>query len=123
MSSLLSDSQLAALQNVAKPQFTTLATIKRPSPESDELGDDGAQKDPPTIGTVYGWLSSSPTAEPTLDGGALVTANTFRWGCPVGTDIRPRDRLVIGSATYVVTDTTADETWPVMLSCSLRLRE
>ena len=122
MSPLLSDSQLAAMRAPLLSTFDTEATIKRITIGSDVLGDD-AVGEPDTIGTVKGWLSSSPTAEPTLDGGALVTANTYRYDVPVGTDIKPRDILVINGTPYVVTDTTADETIPLCLSCSLRLKE
>ena len=120
---LLSAVELASLQSDMARSFTTTATIKRPVTESNELGDDDRSGEPQTIGTVKGWLSSSPTAEPTLDGSTLVTANTFRWVCPPDTDIKPRDHLVVGSNEYVVSDTTADETIPLALSCTLRLRE
>jgi hypothetical protein len=119
---MLTPSQLAAVQSDLAKAFTTTATIKRSTIGSDELGDDATDPSPATIGTVKGWLSSSPNAEPTIDGG-IVTANTYRFDCPVGTDIQPRDTLVIGSNSYVVTDTTADETIPLALAVSLRLRE
>jgi hypothetical protein len=122
MSGLLTASQLAAMRAPIEEAFTTEATIKRITVGSDVLGDD-AVGDPVTIGTVKGWLSSAPTSEPTLDSGSLATVNTFRFDVPVGTDIKPRDQLVIGGNTYVVSDTTADETIPLCLSCSLRLKE
>lgn len=119
---LISDSQMASLQKVAIGQFETTATIVRPPFDADETGDGQGGK-PKTIGTVVGWLTSAPSAEGQIDSGSFVTANTYRWNCAVGTDIRPRDFLDIGSNRYVVTDSTADETWPTMLSVSLRLRE
>lgn len=117
----LSAAQLAAIQDMAVPQFTTPAVVKRPTFESDELGDDAFDTTPATIGTVYGWLSSAPVPQAGLTGGDLAVVNTYRFGCPVGSDIRPRDLLVIGGLTYTVTDSNPDETWPVMLSCTLRL--
>lgn len=120
---LVSDAELASLQADFARSFTTTATIKRPEFGSDELGDDAFDEDPATVGTVKGALSSSVAATAGLDGSAIVTTTTYRWNCPVDTDIRPRDRLVIGSNEYVVTDTTADESLPICLSVSLRLRE
>lgn len=122
MSPLLSDSQLASLRAPIEEAFTTVATVTRSTISSDALGDD-AVGPPVTIGTVKGWLSSAPIAEPGIDTGALVTANTYRWDCPVGSDIRPRDVLVIGGLKYTVTDTTANETIALCLSCTLRLKE
>ena len=121
MTFLLKDSQLAEIQKVAATGFKTPVTIKRATISSNELGDDLVG----TLATIIelkGWLHSTPIAEPTMDGG-VVTANTYRLNLPVGTDVRPRDHVFIGASEYVVTDTTADETWPAMLNCSLRLRE
>ena len=120
---LLKASQLIEIQRTALRAFTTQATLRRPVFGSDVLGDDATDPNPQVIGTVMGWLTSSPASEPSLDGGNLVTANTHRWSCDVASGIRPRDLLDIGTNTYVVTDTTADETWPAMLNCALRLRE
>ena len=119
---LLSAAQMAAIQAMALPQFTTPIVVKRPTIGSDELGDDAVDLDPETIGSgVKGWLSSAPVAEPSVDAADLTVANTYRLGVPVGTDIRPRDFVEIGGQTYRVTDTNPDETWPVMLSVTLRL--
>lgn len=123
MSPLVSAAELAGLQADFARSFTTQATIKRPVTESDQLGDDDRSGTPTTVGTVMGALSSAPVAEQQLDGSSIVTANTYRWNCPVDTDIRPRDRLVIGDNTYTVSDTTKDESLPLCLSCTLRLRE
>lgn len=122
MSPLVSTSELAALQADFARGYTTLATIKRPVIGSDVLGDDAADTDPATVGTVYGWLASGPVPEAVMDGG-VVTVNTVRFDCPVGTDIRPRDWLAIGARTYIVSDTTSDETLPITLSVTMRIRE
>lgn len=76
-----------------------------------------------TSTVVLGMLHSVPTPVAELDAGQLVTVNTYRLWVPVETDVRPGDRVVIGSSTYVVADTTADETWPAFLGVSLRLAE
>lgn len=129
---LLTDSQLAAIQKTAMLGFQTDVTILRSDPSAGlELTDDPygssfgtPEAVPPPYGqTIKGWLHSTPTPVATIDSGQEITVNTYRLWLPVGTDIRPRDRVQIGSNTYVVSDTTADSTWPALLSCSLRLAE
>ena len=128
---LLSDSQLAAIQKTAMLGMQTDVRILRSTPDTGlDLTDDPYGSSPgtpaavtPPIGGVKGWLHSTPTPTASIDAGQLITVNTYRLWVPVDTDIRPRDRVEIGSQTYVVTDTTADSTWPALLSCSLRLAE
>ena len=130
---LLTDNQLAAIQKTAMLGFQTEITILRSDPDAGlELTDDPygssfgtpeAVPPPVTSGGIKGWLHSTPTPVATIDSGQLITVNTYRLWVPVDTDIRPRDRVVIGANTYVVSDTTADSTWPALLSCSLRLAE
>ena len=119
---LVSTAQMSRLRGTMGSMFSTKATILRSPDDADETSDAQTGK-PEEVGTVYGWLSSRPTPEGTVDSGAFVTVNTYRWTCPVGTDIRPRDFLDIGESRYVVTDTTSDDTVAVALSVSLRLRE
>ena len=119
---LLSPKMLALMQKHARRGMQTQVQIQRPVFGSDIRGDDEYDRDPNVIGSTLGWLHSKPTREMTQDGG-IVTVNTYRLNLPVGTDIRPRDRCLINDNIYVVVDTTADETWPTMLDCSLRLRE
>lgn len=121
MTFLLKDSQMKEIQFHAQAGMKTPVTIKRSVVTSNELGDDNVGSLETVVETRC-WLHSTPTAEPTLDGG-IVTANTYRMNLPVGTDVLPRDHVFINDTEYVVTDTTADETWPAMLNCSLRLRE
>jgi hypothetical protein len=55
--------------------------------------------------------------------GAVITVNTYRVYLPVGTNVRPGDRVVVGSDQYIVSDTTHESTWQPLLACSLRKRE
>jgi hypothetical protein len=123
MRPLLKPNQLLNLQQQASRNFTTKATLRRQVYGSNDQGDDALDPSPAIIAEIVGWLTSTPTPEGTLDSGSFVTVNTYRFDCDVSTDVQPRDFLDIGDNRYVVTDTTADETWPTMLSCSLRLRE
>jgi hypothetical protein len=119
---------MQAIQKTAMLGMQTSVTIWRPTTDAGlDLTDDpyGSSATSPgtNIGTVMGWLHSTPTPMASIDSGQLITINTYRLWVPVGTNIRPRDRVVIGSNTYVVSDTSADETWPALLACSLRLAE
>lgn len=130
MGKLLTDRQMAAIQKTAMLGMQTDVQILRATPDSGlDLTDNpygsspGTPVDATPVGGVRGWLHSTPTPVATIDAGQLITVNTYRLWVPVDTDIRPRDRVVIGANRYVVSDTTADSTWPALLACSLRLAE
>jgi hypothetical protein len=126
---LLSEQQMEGVRRVAEMAMTTPVTIMRRSEETglevtdDPYGGGIAFSDVTPHTGVLGWLHSTPTPVAQLDNGQLVTVNTYRLFLPHDIDVRPGDRVVVGSNTYVVSDTTADETWPALLACSLRLRE
>lgn len=126
---LLSEQQMEGVRRVAEMAMTTPVTIYRRSEETglettdDPYGGGISFADVTPSAGVLGWLHSSPTPVAQLDNGQLVTVNTYRLYLPHDIDIRPGDRVDIGTNTYVVSDTTADETWPALLSCSLRLKE
>jgi len=72
---------------------------------------------------VKGWIYSVPSQVQQVDTGAIVTVNTYLLRCPVGTDILPGDEVVINGEDYTVSDTTAENTWKVLIDCNLRRRE
>ena len=129
MSALLTANQLAFIGKIAKLVMQTEVTIyRRVATTGLELTDDpyGSSVnfvEQTTSTTVMGMLHSTPTPMPEINAGQLVTVNTYRLWVPFDTDVIPGDRIVIGTNTYVVADTTADETWPAFLGCSLRLAE
>lgn len=118
--SLLSAAELAAVQDVAMSGMQTDVTL---STRTTVSTDDGQQSTWTTGVTVKGWLHSTPTPVITVVSGVMATLNTYRLFLPVGTVVSPGDHAVIGSQTYIVSDTTNDETWPALLRCSLRLAE
>jgi hypothetical protein len=126
---LLSEQQMEGVRRIAEMAMTTPVQILRRGAETGlELTDDPYGSgltftDATPQGGCLGWLHSTPTPVATMDSGALITVNTYRLFVPHDVDIRAGDHAVIGSNTYVVSDTTADETWPALLSCTLRLRE
>jgi hypothetical protein len=126
---LLSEQQMEGVRRVAEMAMTTPITIMRRTGDvgldlsDDPYGGSVSFSDvTPHIGCL-GWLHSTPTPVAVMDAGALITVNTYRLFVPHDIDIRPGDHVVVNADTYVVSDTTADETWPALLSCTLRLRE
>jgi hypothetical protein len=126
---LLSEQQMEGIRRIAEMAMTTPVSILRRTGDigldltDDPYGSSVSFNDVTPQGGCLGWLHSTPTPVATTDAGALITVNTYRLYVPHDTDLRPGDHVVISTDTYVVSDTTADETWPALLSCSLRLRE
>lgn len=126
---LLSEQQMEGVRRVAEMAFTTPVTIMRRSGavglelSEDPYGSSVTFSDVTPQKGCLGWLHSTPIPVAIMDAGALVSVNTYRLYVPHDTDLRPGDHVVISINTYVVADTTADETWPALLSCTLRLRE
>lgn len=119
---LLSDAQLAAVQEVALRGMKTQVKIYRKTTADSDYGDEETITFPLHL-TVMGWMFSRPIAQQEQDTGSLVAANTYRLFLPVGTDILVGDKVAIGAQEYIVSDTTAETTWPALLTCSLRKRE
>lgn len=126
---LLSEQQMEAVRRVAEMAMITPVLIMRKTGDSgldvtdDPYGSSLSFSNVTPLAGCYGWLHSTPTPVATMDSGALITVNTYRLFVKHDVDIRPGDHAVIGGTTYVVADTTKDETWPALLRCSLRLRE
>lgn len=128
--SLLSAEELLQVQKVAELGMVTTVVIHRrsvttPTVEANDYGDDEVSFSTTGGGsiTVKGWLSSRPVEMPDPSGGALVTTTTYRLFLPVGTPVSPGDQVTVGSREFTVSDTTAESTWPALLTVSLRGRE
>jgi hypothetical protein len=119
---LLSANELATLQVWAELGMTDTITIERPSQSDSVYGDDEVATYT-FVATSKAWFRSLPTAVATSDTGALITINTYRLLVPVGTSILPKDQVIAGVDTYLVTDTTVESTWKPYLQVSLRRRE
>lgn len=127
---LLSADQLVAIQKIAMRGMQTDVELFRRTDSSvsaqNAYGDDAlvwVETGESRIANVKGWLYSTPTPVQETDTGAVVTVNTYRLYLPVGTDVLPGDRVVIGAEEFTVSDTTAESTWPALLNVSLRHRE
>jgi len=117
---LVSDAEMAALRGVAEMGMQTTVSIYR---RSTVQTDDGQESAWTLNGTAMGWVYSTPTPAITLVSGEMALVNTYRLFVPVGTDIASGDHAVIGSQTYIVSDTTVESTWLPLLRCSLRFAE
>jgi hypothetical protein len=127
---LLSATQLAAVQQVALSGMQSAVTVYRrtdsPVVADNAYGDDAltwVETSESRVADVKGWLYSTPNPVQETDTGAVVTVNTYRLYLPVGTDVEPGDRVVVGVEEFTVSDTTHETTWPALLSVSLRRRE
>ena len=127
---LLSADQLKAVQQIAMRGMQSDVEIFRRT-DSTSAGENAYGDDALTwietgesrVANVKGWLYSTPTPVQEVDSGSVVTVNTYRLYVPVGTDVKPGDRVVIGSEEFTVSDTTCESTWPALLNVSLRHRE
>lgn len=116
---LISDSELVALRGVAESGMTTTAYVYRRTKETTASGQQSIWPATPTS-TIKGWMFSEPTPVIGLNAGEMALVNTYRWFCPVGTDILSGDKLVVGGNEFMVSDTTGESTWLPLLRCSLR---
>ena len=116
--SLLSDSAMAALREVAELGMVTDVTILDLVNSESATGSTSTWVARPA--TVRGWLHSEVSPVITLVSGKQVLVNTYRLFLPVGTDIATGDRVLIGGERFVVSDTTGESTWQAMLTVSLR---
>lgn len=109
-------------QTLANSMMTTPVVIRHRAAgdkdPSNPSGDDTTEWNPTTT-SVFGWFVDPSTATIQDTGGmsAIVDKPTLR--LPVGTVIAGRDQVTIAGDTWVVEDTSDDETWPAMLKVSL----
>lgn len=114
---LVSASELAALRGVAELGMTTTAIVQRRTTVTDVDGSHSAWT--PGI-TITGWMFSEVSPVLTINAGETALVNTYRWFCPVGTDIRSGDKLTVSGNEFQVSDTNEESTWLPLLRCSLR---
>jgi hypothetical protein len=117
---LLSDSEMASLREVGLQGMQTSCAVW---PRTTVKNDDGQSSTWVYASTVLGWLSSTPTPMQIEMSGKIVTVNTYLLYLPVGTAVVPGDHVVIGPATYTVSDTTVESTWQPWLRVSMRYTE
>lgn len=131
MKPLLSDRQLAAMQNVGRTGMRVKVIIRRPTYAPGVLGDGerslvaAAVTQPSKVlvnGNLLGYLrQTGGDVTGGVDISRIQTTSTFQLGLPIGTDVRTRDQAVINGEVYAIQNVLDVETWPAMLDCVLRL--
>lgn len=121
--SLLSDSELAAIQGVALSGMTTSVGIYHGATVKNDTGQKWAYPTTPDL-TVLGWLTELTGQSPRLDviDGQTAVSETHRLFLPVGTDCRVGDKVVINSGNFIVQSVNQDDTYPAALRCYLRIQ-
>ena len=117
---LVSDSELEALRQVAESSFPTDVTIYRYARTTTAEGSVQAWTE---VETVKGWLKEETVPAVTDVGGVQATVPVYRLNVPVGTDIRAADRVRISGATFEVSDIDAEDSYLTHLTARLRRRE
>lgn len=113
----LTAADLAYMRTVQGQHLPTLATIQDISVTTDELG--GQNETWTTRATgVRCRLGLPSSGEPTIVTDRVDTSPrvviTFAWG----TDVRPRDRVIIGSTVYTVLSIDGDHDWGTAIRAS-----
>ncbi len=121
--SLLSASELAAIQGIARQGMDSLATIlTRITVETD----DGQESVWATAGLdVACWVYQATPLGGTLGAisGAVGISQTFSIRMPIGTPVEVADHILVGSVTYVVEQTNVESTIAPWLVAGCRTLE
>ena len=119
--SLLSDSEMAAIQSIAQLGMKTSVSIFHGARTQTANGQAWAYPTTADL-TVNGWLYEMTGAAAKLgviDGGTAIS-EMFRLTLPVGTDCRIGDKVVISGLSFYVQHTNEGDTYPAWLICFLR---
>lgn len=109
MSALLDACALTGLQQAVTGLMTDTATVTRPTPTRDASG--GLSDTYGAVGTTPIQLYRPASRENALLAGEVGDAQVQMMGkVPVGTDVRLRDRLTVGSVVYEVVLVLLDPT-------------
>lgn len=120
---MLTAKQLQAIQRVGQKTLTTSVTIFKRQPyahdDSNPFGDDTVSY--ATTGKkVKGWLVPTNTVDFSMGVAQIISEGNFVLRVPVGTDVEPGDKAVIGGNDYAVSESTTEQTWPEWTSVRLR---
>lgn len=121
---LVSDSEMAALQDLAESGMTTSASVYHETVTAGEGGRVAAYSATLAF-TVLGWFTAftGASARTGINAGEAGTAETYRLLVPPGTDIRNGDKVVVGGTTFFVQSTSAENTYQPYLAAFMRLFE
>jgi hypothetical protein len=123
---LLTTAQLAAIQSFGRKSMTIDCDIYKRQPfsfdDSNPFGDDTVTYADTAV-TVKGWLVPVDSVDFSTDIMQVISAGNFVLRVPVGTDVDPRDRLVIGGKTYYCSESAIEESWPEWITVRLRRKQ
>ena len=123
---LLTSAQMAAIQAFGRKSMTVdCAIYKRAAfafDDSNPFGDDTVTYAVTPV-TVKGWLVPLDNVDFSVDIMQIVSVGNFILRVPVGTDVEPRDKLVIGGETYYCSESAVEESWPEWVTVRLRRRQ
>lgn len=117
MSPLVSDTQIAQLRTVAYRGLDTSVTIQR---RTATEGPADVVYTWATVTTAKGWLRAMNKPEVDLQVRYAGVTNVYRLHLRHDVDIRPEDRVLVGSETYEVQDTNAENTIQIFRTATLR---
>lgn len=120
---LISASELAAIQSLAESGLAGTATILT---RITVVTDDGQQTEWATAGLdVPCWVYQQTPIGGTLGAvaGAVGISQTFSIRVPAGTPVATSDHIVVGITTYLVEQTNSESTYAPWLVCGCRTLE
>lgn len=120
--SLISPSEMAALRDLAVSGMTQTFAVYHLVKATNDDGQSTTYPATPDF-SVIGWnreiTPNSMTA--TTNAGEIGTLETHRLLVPVGTDIRPGDKVTHGVDVFYVQHTSSSDTYQPYLSVAMRL--
>ena len=123
MTPLLSASQLTAIQKLGLRGMITDVTIYSHDDFAlDPSNVNGDEDQSWTLqGTVKGWLAPMLTNSFTEDVAWIASKGDYKLRVPVGTAIKPTDKVVVAGVTYSVVDSDVELSWPEWTTVRLEL--
>ena len=123
MPGLISDVEMAGLQEIAEIGMADTCTIQTQSNDTGGLEGDTDYEYTDSL-TVKCWLWETLANENAeVVGGVEAITTAYRLFLPVGTPIENGDRVVVKGETYIVVATNAENTYRPVLRVSLRRAE
>lgn len=119
---IFSSAQVLGLRRIAERALETDVTIQRRTTTDSAYGDNDTEVFT-TTETLKGWLRSMPEDMVQVSYGQTQVPASHRLFLPVGTDIRPYDKVLIGGTAFKVIDTSQESTYRVLLRVMLRKSE
>ena len=121
---LLSDSELAAIQDIAHSGLKSSVAIYHGSRTKTDGGQSWAYPTTPDVTTI-GWLYEMTPSSAKLNviDGQTAISETHRLFLTIGTDCRSGDKVVVAGTAYTVQHTNAGDTYPATMSVYMRVQQ